>query len=152
MANPIRPTGWNWTEVGQLSSFLKTSIPGMGNDLLNSGACWSHGMGLVHAIGETVLEVSVMVALVTEPIIKGLGNLFGSPFHSQCQAGRGLGFLIITIPMVMVFEAVYLPYIAIAQAIKLVVYPLWALADPKGLNDFVQTDPFPKQLFDKMLS
>lgn len=153
MAGPgATGSNWDWDHNNQLPSYLNSLIPTMGDTLLGSGACWSHSMGLIQAVGETVLEVAIAITRIGEALIKGLGHLFGAPFHPECKILGGLKFTLLSVPAYIIYNAFVLPYVVVAQAIKLVAYPLWALASPNSLNDFVHTPSFPAQLFDKIMS
>ena len=75
---------------------------------------------LTHAAKDTVIAV----AKVVEPIIKGLGNIFGCLFHKDCSLLQGLTFIIVQTPCHLV-EAAKLPLTLICHAIRLVTMPIY---------------------------
>ena len=59
---------------------------------------WMRASGPLVAIASAALTLSMRVAEVVESIIKGLANIFGSPFSEKCSALKGLKQIFISLP------------------------------------------------------
>lgn len=54
--------------------------------------------GPIIGIASGIIELTMRVAAVFESVIKGLANIFGSPFSKECSALKGLKQLFISSP------------------------------------------------------
>jgi hypothetical protein len=60
---------------------------------------WVHISGPVVAVASAVLTISQRIGVVGETIIKGLANIFGSPFAKKCKFLNGLTQIFIKLPL-----------------------------------------------------
>jgi hypothetical protein len=106
--------------------------------------------GPLVAIASAALTLSQRVAGVVEPIIKGLANIFGSPFSKNCSALKGLKQIFIQLPV----KVLSLALSPVEIGIGALVTTLGMAISPKGYadyraNDHKGTEKVTSQLSDK---
>lgn len=87
--------------------------------------------GLGVAIASGAITLAMRVAAVGEAAIKGLANIFGSPFSKKCHLLRGVKQLFIGIP----WAVVSLAFSTISVTFGALIGTCWMLGDPKGYSE-----------------
>lgn len=82
------------------------------------------GMGIISGL----LTIATRVGLIFENMIKGLGNLFGSPCFKNCKFKTGVQQLLVNIPL----NILYLPFSTLSAAKGLISKPLNIAFSPKA--------------------
>jgi len=82
------------------------------------------------AIASALLSLAERVASVGEAIIKGLANIFGSPFPNKCNALKGLEQIFIELP----WHALSLVIFPVEIGIRALITSVCMLVIPKGYS------------------
>jgi hypothetical protein len=119
-------TTWDWN---QPQSF--DLIDAGRNDLINlwmneQNPC-RRGAGIPLGFSLASISVAKAVASIAEPLIKGLGHIFGAAFSLDCSLSTGLQMVFIVTPLMGLCSLVMTP---IAIAIDLLVVPFWVAIAP----------------------
>lgn len=85
--------------------------------------------GLPIAVCFSLLDLAQAISGIVEPLIKGIANIFGSPFLEECEFLKGVKQIVVQFPFHLVNNAITWP---IATAFDLLITPAYTLISPVG--------------------
>lgn len=88
---------------------------------------WIRLAAPVLALSKALFNVAIIVSSIVEPIIKGLANLFGSPFYANCHALKGLKLItIISLENILfgAFDLVGTPIRSVVALFQITINPI----------------------------
>lgn len=146
------PLTWKWDSCFQAIDVKRYAETKLKNALLDEENSCRRAMGLPIIVCSIGTTLALLVGNIAEPIIKGLGNIFGScssdDFGSSsddCSFLRGLAYLFVATPLLAVGAAILTPFTVVGAAVSLVAIPIWVAIAPDHFKNFGQpvVDPAP---------
>lgn len=112
-------------------------------------------IGLPIAICSSLLELSIVVSTVGEIVLKGIINIFGSPFSKKCNLSRGVKQIFLKLPLYIIINAIGFPLATVSEIlvtpIKILISPTATLESrtkkTKELRDQASNDQAEKFFF-----
>lgn len=125
---------WDWASTDQAKTLCINYTKKIAQTLLSEKNCCRRAMGPLIALSEIGLRTAFSIAIIAEPLIKGLGNLFGCCFSNKCSFGRGLEYLFLATPLELMKTAGLLGGLPLILPFELIALSTYAAADPDDLK------------------
>ncbi len=120
LSNSIQSSEYNHKVQYQLYSWAQEKSQKHETAMRFSGL----GLGIASGLALTICKIAQFI----EPIIKGLINVAGSPFHNKCDVKKGLKQLLISFPVQALLAAtvpIHLILLIPTNTFSMLVNPQW---------------------------
>jgi hypothetical protein len=120
-------TNWDWSDNQQFANLIEVGRKDLINLSLGEKNSCRHIVGLPLGCSLALIDIVHAIAITAEPLIKGLGHIFGAAFSDNCSFSLGLKFVFMVTPVGLLISLFVCPVVI---AIDLLVTPFWVAFAP----------------------